>query len=260
MHIRILNAFCLKQVCYATFQTDTYQSKNPRHALSNFESTYFNQSSIAFLTTQRPEDALSKQHAGFMSLRPLYSLGQMQGLLSLHWFSWLWHRKCWLDHSFQRALQKVDNSRSLSLYKKFKASSRTWVWGKGLVGFFGGYHLSKEVSSRIQLPITGSTAMKTVGSGEAFWIILKTMNTLFGQTLGCWKTPPLTTRSPGATCELGNPTMVDRRDPAPRQVSNVCGQYQETMFSLEISHLLAAKFHILKYFWVSKSLSSKHKQ
>ena len=31
----ILDVFCLKQACYATFQTDTYQSKNPQHALSN---------------------------------------------------------------------------------------------------------------------------------------------------------------------------------------------------------------------------------
>lgn len=236
MDIRILNAFCLKQVCYARFQTDSYPSKHPRHALSNFESPW--------------GCTRSKQHAGFMSLRPLYSLGQMQRLthfVCIGSTMSLWHHKA----SKELCKRLYNNSRSLSLFIKFKASSRTWVWGKGLVGFFGGYHLSQEVSwGRIQLPkwhhdtaIFRPNFAAKLGNPEPFWIILKTMKTLFGQLWDlCWKTPTLTTRSPIATCDVGNPTMVDRRDPAPgcamRQVSNVCGQYQETV-------LLAACFHIL---------------
>ena len=119
--------FVWSRACYARCLTDSYPSKHPRHALSNFESTYFNLSSIAFLTMYRPEDALSKEHAGFMSLRPLYSLGQIQRLTHKTLVRFPWR----IGHHFHAdltspaskgLLQKVHNSRSLSLFIKFKAS------------------------------------------------------------------------------------------------------------------------------------------
>ena len=100
------------------------------------------------------------------------------------------------------------------------------------------------------LPFSDQTFAAKIGNPEPFWIIRKTMKTLFGQPLGFMledsNSYNKNTRSPIATCDVGNPTMVDRRGPAlgcaMRQVSNVCGQYQETV-------PLAACFHILKYFW-----------
>ena len=223
------------------------------------------QTSTTCFVQHRPEDVLSKQHAGFMSLRPLYSLGQMQRLLTLHWFD---HGYGTINADLTIASKELCKRLIIQgLFIKFKASSRTWVWGKGLVGFFGGYHLSKEVSwGRIQLPKWhhGSTAIFRPNFApkiEESWTFLdhpKDHGKLCLVNLWdlCWKTPTLTTRSPIATCDVGNPTMVDRRGPAlgcaMRQVSNVCGQYQETV-------LLAACFHILKYFWGGMNIPKNSK-
>ena len=109
MDIRILNAFCLKQVCYARFQTKLTPTHPNIHDML-----------CPIALSMHSLQATCWLHVAEAIIFPR-SNAKIDSLC-LHWFAMsLWHHEA----SKELCKRLYNNSRSLSLFIKFKASSRT---------------------------------------------------------------------------------------------------------------------------------------